>query len=75
MKTTQDIVKAVANQNTNDDVWLTLHEGAAHIKISPRTLREKARIGEVKSYRMIGTNTPYRFRKSDLDSAYVINGE
>jgi len=56
----------------NTSSWLTPKEGAAHLKVKPRTLLLWVRQGKLKAYPLSGVKRRiWRFRKEDLDAAVM----
>jgi hypothetical protein len=52
--------------------WLTSAEGAAYLKVEPRTLLDWARTGKVKGYTLSGAKRHvWRFRLNDLRAILV----
>ena len=53
--------------------WLTDKEAAAHLKISPRVLKDRARRGLIPAHPIPGGTrcTLYRFLRHELDSALM----
>jgi hypothetical protein len=55
--------------NSSPENWLTAAEGAAYLKVKPRTLLQWARQGTVKGFILSGTDRiTWRFRQEDLDA-------
>lgn len=66
LKGIQSKLDELATQIGSADEWMTTEEAAAHLKISPDTLRKRANDGRIKAHRS-GKN--FRFRRADLNQA------
>ena len=62
-----DIAGGVASSSVSP--WMTANEAAAYLRVSPRTILQWPRTGQVKGHILSGTERiTWRFRKSDLDA-------
>lgn len=49
--------------------WLTPKEAAAYLKVSPRTICQWARAGEIPAHKLCGNlRSTYRFTREELDA-------
>jgi excisionase family DNA binding protein len=66
------VSEGTTEMTANPSSWLTPKEGAAHLKVKPRTLLLWARQGKLKAYSLSGVKRRiWRFRKEDLDAALM----
>jgi len=60
------------HQQTNLTEWLDVNEGAAYLKVKPRTLLLWTRQGKIKGYALSGAKRRrWRYRREDLDAALI----
>lgn len=55
-----------------DDVWLTLDEAAARLKVSPRQIDRYVELGRLPEHRLGDTpKAPKRYRPAELDALVI----
>ncbi len=59
--------QGVAELSSRDERFLTLHEAAEVLRLSPRTVRNYLKRGEIRG-KIIGKR--WRFRRADLDAFF-----